>query len=328
MDEGSAAALLKQGIECTRTGHLAAGEAILRSAVAAHPDLPDLRRVLGLNLLTQGRYAEAWPFYEARIAVPWLTDGLPRDFPFPRWQGEDLAGRHVTIFPEQGWGDQIQFIRFLPALAAFGARITLLAPPLLVRLFRHNFPDVQIFPADGAVDFADPDYWLTLVDLPGRLGVTLNTIPAAPYLTPPGRWANVPEGPKVGLVTKGNPNNERDRWRSLPDAVADRLRDGLPGRVFGLLPDATGARDFAETAAVVDGLDLVVAVDTAAAHLAGAMGKRCFLLLSGVDTDWRWMRDRIDSPWYPNHVLYRGGADGAWDAAVDRLIGDARALLG
>jgi len=326
--KGAPGLSLNEGIKLTQVGRLVEGEAVLRRVVAAAPDLPDARRALGMNLLTQGRYEEAWPLYEARVDVTWLTDGLPRAFPFPRWQGEDLGGKRVVVFPEQGWGDQIQCIRFLPALAATGARIILLTPPPLVRLFRHNFPDIEILAANGAVDFPDPDFWLTLVDLPGRLGVTLNNIPAGAYLVPPAQWVGAPEGVKVGLVTKGNPNYVLDPWRSLPDAIGDRLREELPGQVFGLLPDATGARDFADTAAVIHELDLVVSVDTATAHLAGAMGKTCFLLLQGIGADWRWLRERNDSPWYPGHLLYRGAADGSWDMAVDRLIEDARNLLG
>jgi hypothetical protein len=318
---------LEQGIKLTQVGRLAEGEERLRQAVAAAPDLPDARRALGMNLLTQGRYAEGWRLYEARLDMTSLTDGIPRDFPFPRWRGEDLAGKHVVLFPEQGWGDQIQFARFLPILAAMAARVTLLVPTPLVRLFRHNFPDIEIVAADGAVEFPDPDYWSTLVELGGRLNVSLETIPQPPYLATPGRWIGAPEAIKVGLISKGNPNFGLDDWRSLPDVLAERLLRELPGQTISLLPSATGARDFADTAAVIDALDLVVAVDTAVAHLAGAMNRTCFLLVQGIGADWRWMRDRTDSPWYPNHILYRGAPDASWDAAIERVIADAHALL-
>lgn len=318
---------LEKGISLTQAGLLADGEALLRQAVALAPDLPDARRALAMNLLTQGRYAEAWPLYEARMDMPSLVDGVPRDFPFPRWRGEDLAGKRIVLFPEQGWGDQIQFARFLPALAALAGHITLLLPPTLVRLFRHNFPAIDIQAADGAVEFDDPDYWSTLAELPGRLDIVLETIPPPPYLAPPGRWVGAPDGVKVGLVTKGNPNHLFDQWRSLPDAFGEQLLRELPGQVFGLLPSATGARDFADTAAVIDALDLVVSVDTAVAHLAGAMNKTCFLLVQGVGADWRWMRGRTDSPWYPRHILYRGAPNATWDATIERLIADARGLL-
>jgi hypothetical protein len=320
--------MIEEGINLTQAGLLLEGEASLRRAITLAPQRPDARRALAMNLLTQGRYKEAWPLYEARMEMTTLTDGVPRDFPFPRWRGEDLSGKHVVLFPEQGWGDQIQFARFLPAFVPMAARVTLLVPPELVRLLRHNFPDIDVLAADGAVEFPDPDYWSTLAELPGRLGATLETIPKPPYLAWPGNWSGAPEGVKVGLVIKGNPNYALDRWRSLSDDLGERLLQGLPRQVFGLLPSVTGARDFAGTAAVIKALDLVVSVDTAVAHLAGAMNKKCFLLVQGVGADWRWMRGRTDSPWYPNHTLYRGAPNGTWDAAIERLIADANQLLG
>ena len=318
---------LDQGIKLTQWGRLEEAEALLRRAVAADPDRPEPRRALAMNLLTQGRYEAAWPLYEARLEMTSLSDGVPRNLPYPRWRGENLAGRRIVLFPEQGWGDQIQFVRFLPALARLADHVTLLAPPTLERLFRHNFPQVDVLAAQGPVEFPDPDYWSTLAELPGRLGTTLETIPQPPYLAAPGQWVGAPDGLKIGLMTKGNPNYLLDQWRSLPDALGERLLNGLPGRVFSLLPSATGARDFADTAAVIAALDLVVSVDTAAAHLAGAMNKPCFLLVQGVGADWRWMRNRDDSPWYPAHRLYRGAPDTSWDAAIDRLIADARVFL-
>ena len=318
---------LDQGIKLTQWGRLGEGETVLRRAIAADPEMPEPRRALAMNLLTQGRYEAAWPLYEARLEMASLSDGVPRDLPFPRWRGEDLAGKRIVLFPEQGWGDQIQFARFLPALVRLAGHVTLLAPPPLERLFRHNFPDVDVLAAQGAVDFPDPDYWSTLAELPGRFGTTLETIPQPPYLAPPGQWVGAPDGPRIGLMTKGNPNYLLDQWRSLPDALGERLRSGLPAQVFSLLPSATGARDFADTAAVIAALDLVVSVDTAVAHLAGAMNKPCFLLVQGVGADWRWLRDRDDSPWYPAHRLYRGASDTSWDAALERLIADAHSLL-
>ena len=333
MDRELAARLAKvpgfdEGILLTQAGRLDEGEAALRRAVAAASEIPDTRHALGVNLLTQGRYAEAWPLHEARVEMTWLTDAVPRTFPYPRWRGEALAGKRVAVFPEQGWGDQIQFARFLPALVATGAAVTLLASPPLARLFRHNFPDIELIVASGAVDFPDPDYWLTLVDLPGRFGATLETLPSQPYLRAPSRWSDAPAGPKIGLMTKGNARFAHDYRRSLPPALAERLANELPGKVFNLAPEISGARDFADTAAIIDALDLVVSVDTAVGHLAGAMGKTCFLLIPGFATDWRWLRDRADSPWYIKHGLYRSDPEHGWDAAVSHLLADAVALMG
>jgi hypothetical protein len=316
-----------EGILLTQAGRLVEGEAALRRAVAAAPQIPDTRRALGINLLSQGRYREAWPLYDARIEMRWLADAVPRDFPFPRWQGEELAGKRVAVFPEQGWGDQIQCARFLPALTAMGASVTLLAAPPLSRLFAQNFPEIDVVAANGQVDFPDPDYWLTLMDLPGRLGATLEALPNARYLRAPGRWSGAPHGPTVGLMTRGNPAFPHDRYRSPPHDICEKLAQRLPATVLNLAPEISGARDFADTATIIDALDLVVSIDTAVAHLAGAMGKPCFLLIPGFATDWRWLRDRDDSPWYPGHHLYRSDPDQGWNATIDRLLADVAAAI-
>lgn len=333
MDVGLAAQLalvsgFDEGILLTQAGRLAEGEAALRRALAVASHIPDTRRALAMNLLSQGRYSEAWPLYDARIEMSWLTDAVPRGFPYPRWRGEDLSGKRVAVFPEQGWGDQIQCARFLPALVETGAEITLLAAPPLARLFGYAFPKLGLVVASGQVDFPDPDYWLTLVDLPGRLGATLETLPSRPYLRAPDRWAAGPAGPKIGLMTRGNAAFLHDHRRSLPPELAERLAQTLPGTVLDLNPEVSGARDFADTAAIIDALDLVVSVDTSVGHLAGAMGKPCFLLVPGFATDWRWLRDRDDSPWYPTHRLYRSDPDRGWDSAVERLLEDSVDFIG
>ena len=314
------------GVYLSHCGRLTEGEAILRRLVDAAPNLPNPRHALGANLLGQGRYHEGWPFYEARIERDGLNDGFPRSFPFPRWQGEDLAGRHIAIFPEQGFGDQIQFVRFLPELVRRGAHVILLAPPPLARLFAHSFPDVEVIAASGSVDFRDPDVWATLADLPVRLDVAVADLDGAAYLRAPDALPAGKSGFRIGLITSGSTTYLHDRYRSLPPEAAVRLSRELPGEIVDLSPERTGARDFADTAAILAGLDLVVSVDTAVAHLAGALGKPCFLLLPGFAPDWRWMRDRDDSPWYAGHRLYRAEVGGGWDDAIERVCADVRAF--
>jgi len=324
-DPGNAAAAHNLGVLLAKIGRLKEGEAATRHALSIAPNSPTIIHALAHALLAQGRYKEGWPLYEIRALMPELNTGFPRDFPFPRWRGEPLTGKRLVIFPEQGLGDQIQFARFLPALIEQAAAVTLLTLPPLERLFRHNFPDAEIVLADGATEFPDPDCWTTLHDLPGALGIELDTIPGDPYLRPSGAWRSLPPGFKIGLKTRGNPKHVNDKLRSLPEECAERLRTLLPGVIVSLEPDESGATDMADTAAIIDQLDLVVSVDTSVAHLAGALGKPCLLLIAGFSPDWRWMFDREDSPWYPRHKLFRSEVEGSWDGAVDRLIDDARA---
>jgi hypothetical protein len=219
----------------------------------------------------------------------------------------------------------MQFARFLPALRAQGATVTLFAPVALERLLRHSFPGVTVVAAENA-SVARPDCWASLVMLAGLFGATVSNLPSEPYLATPQRWQGATPGFKVGLVTAGKQALANDARRSLGEEQADSLRARLPGSVYLLDPAVTGARDFADTAAIVNALDLVVSVDTAVGHLAGALGKPTLLLLPGLGTDWRWMRGTDRSPWYPRHRLYRSGLNGAWDAVLDRVVADAHAL--
>ncbi|MDO8378007.1 tetratricopeptide repeat protein [Phenylobacterium sp.] len=311
-----------------QTGRYAQAEAELRRALAIAPT-PETRLGLGLAVMAQGRYPEGWRLYGARHEIPAMRLPRPRDFPYPEWRGEDLAGKHIVIFPEQGFGDQIQFARFTPQLRALGADVTLLCRPTLERLFAHSFPGARVLPAAGAVEFPDPDYWVMAGGLPAPLGTTLETLPAQPYLATPATWPALPPGLKIGLATRGSPTNGNDRHRSLTADQAAQLTAVLPGQVIDLDPAVSGARDFADTAALIAQLDLVVTVDSSMAHLAGAMGKACWVLVSVLGVDWRWLDRASDSPWYPSVRLYRQGADHAWGPVIAAIGADlARGEIG
>jgi hypothetical protein len=315
------------GVLLTQVGRPAEGELAARYALSLEPGRAVVLHALAHSLMMQGKYKEGWKIYEVRAFMPDLNTGFPREFPFPRWEGQPLAGKRLAIFPEQGLGDQMQFARFVPQLIDQAGAVTLLTAAPLMRLFQHNFPGAEIVRAAGNTEFPDPDYWITLHDLPGVLNVELDTIPTEPYLRAPGIWGSPPDGFKIGLKTKGNPKFVNDQYRSLPQPLADRLRAELPGVVVSLEPEETGVRDMADTAAMIDQIDLLVSVDTSVAHLAGAMGKPCLLLVPGYSPDWRWMHDRTDSAWYPRHRLYRSALSGDWDDAVTRLLADARAYV-
>jgi len=312
---------LLAGVQAGR-GEVAEAEASYRRVLELAPGAGATRRALAVLLLSLGRYEEGFALFEARHELPQM--GKP-DLPFPEWRGEPVTGRRLLIWPEQGFGDQIMFARFAAVLKGQGADVVVLCRPGLVRLFEASL-GVEVLAAAGAVEFPDPDLWVMTGSLAARLGVTPQTIPAKPYLRATGRGPDLGAGFKVGFMARGNPEHENDANRSLPAGAAARLA-GLPAHMIDLDPAATGARDFADTAAILDRLHLVICVDTAVAHLAGAMGKPCWVLLPAEGVDWRWMRERTDSPWYPTLRLYRQRTAGDWEAVLDRVDADLRALV-
>ncbi|HEV2531751.1 glycosyltransferase family 9 protein, partial [Phenylobacterium sp.] len=259
-------------------------------------------------------YAQGWPLYEARHDIPEL--GAPRpDLPFPQWRGEDLAGKRLLIFGEQGFGDQIMFARFAPWLAARGAEVTLLCNPLLERLF--GALGVAVRAMSGRVEFPDPDAWVASGDVAGRAGVTLETLPNAAYLRGAARSSG-----GIGVAARGNPRHANDANRSLPPEQAARLL-ALPG-ALDLDPAATRAGDFQDTADLIAGLDLVISVDTSVAHLAAAMGKPVWILIPTLMTDWRWGEAGETTPWYPTARLRRQPAPGDWASVIDAVEAELR----
>lgn len=310
-----------RGVALEAAGRLDEAEAAFRRVLELEPEAHGTSRLLGVLLLSRGRYPEGFRFFEARHALPRLAKP---PLPFPEWRGEPLSGKRLLVWPEQGFGDQIQFARFIPMLTAQNVEVTVLCRPGLERLFAQSL-GVAVKAAEGAVDFPDPDAWVMGGSLPARMAVTLDTIPSEPYLRaagpPPAPWA----GLRVGVMSAGNPEHSNDANRSLSPDDARRLR-AIDATIVELNPAVSGANDFADTAAIIAGLDLVVSVDTAVAHLAGAMGKPCWVLIPAVSTDWRWLRDRTDSPWYPSMRLYRQATPGDWAPELARIAADVSAL--
>lgn len=289
-------------------------DAIAAYEAAARTDPAALGPHYGLAQvhLRNGRFEAGWRLYEARRGLPGLNVPQPR-LPFPEWRGEDLTGRRLLVIREQGLGDQIQFARFLPELSARGAEVSFLCDAPLAPLAA-GLAD-RVVPATQGAAYPAADFWVLQMSLPLRLGLTLEGLSGAPYLSAPPRGHG-----GIGVKAEGSPAHPHDRHRSLPPAAAERLR------TLGqdLDPRATGARDLAETAAIIAGLDLVITVDTAIAHLAGALGVPVWILLGAVHTDWRWLKARDDSPWYASARLYRQPTPDDWSAVLDRVEADLR----
>jgi tetratricopeptide (TPR) repeat protein len=298
----------------------------------------------GLARLTLGDYKGGWPKYEWRWRNPRLDVTQP-PLDVPTWTGEEpLENKTVLVFQEQGYGDAIQFVRFVSLLASKGCRVVVACDESLLETFR-SAPGVDETTA-GPLPESGVDYQVSLMSLPLALGITLRNLPAdAPYLAADpaaaeewrARFARLEGGRKVGLVWSGNPrfvaaaqkrcpvealegllSVDDVAWISLQkDADAQDL-EGLCAAAPGLLDCGDELPDFAATAAAITALDLVITVDTAVAHLAGALGKPVWIMLPFA-ADWRWLVEREDSPWYPTARLFRQQAAGGWEELVGRL---------
>jgi tetratricopeptide (TPR) repeat protein len=303
-------------------------------AIALQPDFADARWNRALLYLLTGRFAEGWEEQEWRWKKPDFPSAR-RGFAQPLWNGEALDGATILLHAEQGFGDTLQFLRYVPLVAAAGGRVVLEVQPALARLARALAGCAEIVLRGTALPRFD--WHAPLLSLPRAFGTRLETIPAiVPYLAAEpgdvGRWRTrlAGDGRKVGLVWAGSPGHINDSNRSLdPARLAPLLavpgvrfyslqlgRSGrLPSGVADLAPEL---HDFADTAAALDALDLLITVDTSAAHLAGALGRPVWTLLPFAP-DWRWLERRDDAPWYPTMRLFRQSARGDWQGVIARV---------
>ena len=308
-------------------------EAVLKAA----PGHAEAHWNKALLLLLEGDYRDGWREYEWRWRKRNFTSPL-RDFSQPRWQGESVDGKTILVHAEQGFGDTLQFCRYIPLVAALGARVVFECHPPLAALMESLAGGNM-----SVVAMGDPpppfDLQVPLMSLPMIFGTTVETIPCdVPYLAPPSErlsfWQSqiIDNGCfKIGLCWAGKRNP--DPGRSCPAELLASLAE-IPGVSWYSLQVGWGddlplamsdltahIRDFGDTAALVAQFDLIITVDTAVAHLAGALGKPTWVMLPQAP-DWRWMLVREDSPWYPTMRLFRQREAGAW-AEVVRRVGEA-----
>jgi hypothetical protein len=320
-----------------------------REACRAVPDDADLQWNLAVADLLLGDFDSGWAAHEARWRATGFVHGVaPAVLAGSRWTGrEPLADTTVLLYAEQGLGDTIQFLRYVPRVAAQAGRVLLQVQPALAPLLRSLPANVRLLaPGEPLPPF---DRQCPLLSLPHVFGTRLETVPAeVPYLhadpSEAGAWRErLPGGaqPRVGIAWSGNPRHANDHNRSI--ALQEFAALAAPGVQFvslqpqvresdraafrhwpGLHDAGPLLRDFGATAGLLDALDLVITVDTSVAHLAGALGRPAWILLPHAP-DWRWMLERSDSPWYPSARLYRQPAPGDWASVLARVRRDLEA---
>ncbi len=346
-----ASALANLGRSLARRQANDEAEKFYRRALETDPQHADAQWCLSLLLLGRGDYAAGWPLYEARYAAGKThRNVIPPRLNFPQWRGEDLQGRSILIWYEQGYGDMIQFCRLARALKARGVtELGLVCQRPLIPLLETLDGIDTLYPAETTQRIPDHDFWSFPLSLPLHLKLEADRIPAElPYLFPrqdrlqawqvrlqAGGVEAADATLRVGLAWQGNPGHRNDVNRSLPgiESLAPLWQGGKIhfvslqiGHTGGfpanqpLLDLGSEIRDFGDSAAIISQLDLVICVDTAIAHLTGALGKPCWLLLPYLETDWRWLQSGDESPWYPGVMhLYRQTTPGDWGGPIMAL---------
>ena len=326
-------------------GDLVEARASYDAGLLEAPGCSDLKFNKSLLLLLSGDYQGGWELYESRLEMDDLKKKLPA-FDEPRWDGcEDIIGKRLFIHEEQGLGDLIHFCRYVPALIDKGVEVFLETPKALAPLLKTLHPKVRLV-LTGARP-PDFDFYCPLMSLPFAAKTTLDTISGAAYLSSDkarvAQWkARIGESKaaQIGLVWSGNSAHRNDHHRSieLQDLlpILDKSHDWhslqkeyRPNDIdvmecqTKIIQHQDELSDFADTAALIENLDLVITVDTSVAHLAGSLGKPVWILLPKVP-DYRWMLDRSDTPWYRSARLYRQSALGDWTDVLEKVAGDIR----
>jgi len=340
-DPDSAAAFNNYGNVMRECGYPARAIPFLQHAIVLDPNNITAKFNLAVSWLLMGNYQQGWPAYEARWNYEHLAGTEPQ-FAQPRWSGQDLRDRTILVIGEQGHGDCIQFVRFIYNLHVMGARVKLQVTDGLIPLLGTS--DIMQVAGYGA-DMGEFDYWIPIMSIPGILGVTLDNLPriqsymnANPDLMRQwqdrlgfkykmrvgvswsGRrdaWLNQHKGVPFDQVLTMIQSHPEYEWISLQaDATADE-HQALAVAGVKLWPGSINS--FADTAALMMHLDVVIGVDTAVTHLAGALGRPVWVMLNAFATDWRWLLDRDSSPWYSSARLFRQPEQGDWPSVLKKI---------
>jgi len=341
-DPGCAAAFNNYGNVQREMGYPERAVPFLLHAATLDPANITARFNLAVCYLLQGNYAQGWPAYESRWDYEHLAGTEPK-YSQPRWRGEDLQGKTILVVGEQGHGDCIQFVRFVYNLHALGAQVKLQVTDGLIPLLSSSNIIQQV--SGYATDMGEFDYWVPIMSIPGILGITLDTLPRVQsYLnadTAAVRQWQLKLGPKtrmrVGFCWSGRPDSWLNQHKSVPFATMLELIKSTPEYEWiNLQVDASDQQEaelaaagvtrypgsvhnFADTAALMQNLDVVVGVDTAVSHLAGALGRPTWIMLNAYATDWRWLTDRDSSPWYSTARLFRQPSRGDWNTVTKKI---------
>lgn len=329
--------------------------------MAINPNFSEGRMNYGALLLALGRYTQGWSLFESRYLVnEGETPRMSHNAPYPRWTGEELAGKSIMLMREQGYGDEIMFVRFAKDLKERGAaKVTVLCQaPIKTLLATVSGVDEVLCVEDMNDVWPTMDFWVFGQSLPHVLGVRLANLPAPiPYIAPQATFSMAwrarleqelpPKKLKIGLAWRGSPTHGNDHHRSLASLAVLRPLWGVVGVSFISLQTGDAAahaanppadqpllewgsqlKDFADGAALVSELDLVISVDTAIVHVAGALGVPCWVMIPRIETDWRWLNDRDDSPWYPKGMrIFRQTTDNSWDDVLIDMKNALQVLL-
>ncbi|MBY4838481.1 tetratricopeptide repeat protein [Pantoea sp. DY-15] len=325
-------------------GQLQEAESLMQQVLHVRRADRRCRTALGMVQLQQGNFAAGWSNYQARYA----SDNPDRFFTLPKlpiryWQGEDLRNKALLVRTEQGMGDEIQFCRFLTRVKTEKqAKTVIMLGSAALKPLMISLPQLDHYLTRGESQHTLPqaDYWCSLLDLPQHfLNSTQPFSAQHPYLFSTAdqqeKWPIKGNGKKIGIVWKGSSEHKNDSQRSLAHLSQLAPLFDLPDIIWISLQKGAGEEDvidfphvqplgaqfssYQDTAAVIAQLDLVIGVDTSVIHLAGALGKPCWVLLPAWARDWRWLENREDSPWYPQMRLFARGQDEEWSAVIARV---------